>query len=60
MAFKFLRTTLGKYCKLPLGMQRTVMNNELSKERCVTCKGRKSVMLLCGPYRYMYESADHE
>ena len=45
MAFKFLRTTLGKYCKLPLGIQRTVMNNELSKERCATCKGRKSVML---------------
>ena len=33
--------------KLPLGMQRPIVNNELSKERCGTCKGRKS-MMLCG------------
>ena len=45
MVFKFLCTTVGKYCKLPLGMQRPTVNNELSKGRCATCKGRMSVML---------------
>ena len=45
MVFKFLCTTVGKYCKLPLGMQRPTVNNELSKGRCATCKGRISVML---------------
>ena len=47
MVFKFLCTTVEKYCKLPLGMERPKMNNELSKGRCATCKGRMSVML-CG------------
>ena len=50
MVFKFLCTIVGKYCKLPLGMQRPKMNNELSKGRCATCKGRISVML----YGYMH------
>ena len=50
MVFKFLCTIVGKYCKLPLGMQRPKMNNELSKGRCATCKGRMSVML----YGYMH------
>ena len=52
MACKFLCTTLGKYCKLPFGMQRPIVNNELSKERRAVCKGRKSVML-CG-YKHAY------
>ena len=33
-------------------MQRPTENNELSKGRCATCKGRMSVML-CG-YMYMH------
>ena len=52
MVFKFLCTTVGKYCELPLGMQRPTVNNELSKGRCGTCKGRMSVML-CG-YMHTY------
>ena len=44
VAFKLLCTTLGKHCKRSLGMQRPVMNNSLSKERCATFKGRKAVM----------------
>ena len=55
MAFKFLCTTLEKYFKLPLNMQRPTVINELSKERCATCKGRTSVML-CG-YMYTYNVA---
>ena len=43
MVFKFLCTIVGKYCKLPLGMQRPKMNNELSKGRYATCKGRMHV-----------------
>ena len=39
-----LCTTVGKYCKLPLDMQRPTVNNELNKGRCVTCKGRLSVI----------------
>ena len=50
MVFIFLCTIVGKYCKLPLGMQRPKMNNDLSKGRCATCKGRMSVML----YGYMH------
>ena len=50
MVFKFLCTKIGKYYKLPLGMQRPKMNNELSKGRCAICKGRISVML----YGYMH------
>ena len=51
MAFKFFCTTVGKCCKFPLGgIQRFIVNNELSKERHATCKGRKSVML----YGYMH------
>ena len=45
MVFKILYTTVGKYCKLLLGMQRPTVNNELSRGRCATCKGRMSVML---------------
>ena len=57
MVFKFLCTTVGKYCKLPLGMQRPKMNNKLSKGRCATCKGslRMSVML----YGYAYIQCSH-
>ena len=55
MAFKFLCTTLGKYCKFPLGIQRPIVNNELSKERCATCKGRKSVMLFGYMHTYNQE-----
>ena len=43
MVFKFLCTTVGKYCKLPLGMQRPTVNDELSKGRCATRKARMSV-----------------
>ena len=50
MVFKFICITVGKYCKLPLGMQRPKMNNEPSKGRCATYKGRMSVML----YGYMH------
>ena len=52
MVYKFLCTTVGKYCysKLPLGIQRPTVNHELSKGRCATCKGRMSVML----YGYMH------
>ena len=32
MAFELLRKILGKYCKLSLGMQKPIVNNELSKE----------------------------
>ena len=54
--FKFLCTTVGKqYCKLPLGMQRPIVTNELSKGRCATCKGRMSV-ILCG-YMHAYNVA---
>ena len=47
MVSKFLCTTVGKYYKLPLGMQRPTVNNELRirKGRCGTCKGRMFVML---------------
>ena len=47
MVFRFSCTTVGKYCKLPLDMQRPIVSNELHKGRCATCKGRMSVML-CG------------
>ena len=52
MVLKFLCTTVGKYCKLPLGIQRPTVNNKLSRGRCVTCNGRMSVML-CG-YMHTY------
>ena len=55
MVFKFLCTTVRKYCKLPLGMQSPTVNNELSKGRCATCKARMSVML-CG-YMHTYNVA---
>ena len=58
MVFKFLCSTVGKYCKVPLGMQRPIVNNELSKGRCATCIGRMSVML-CG-YMYTYNVALYE
>ena len=50
MVFKFLYTTVGKYCKLPLGMQKPTVNDELSKRRYADCNGRMSVML----YGYMH------
>ena len=52
MVFKFLCTTVAKYCK---HMQRPTVNNELSKGRCATCKGGMSVML-CG-YMHTYNVA---
>ena len=52
MVFKFLCTIVGKYCKLPLRMQRPKMNNELSKGRYATCKGRMSVMLYAWIHAY--------
>ena len=52
MALEFLCSTLEKCCKFSLGMQRPIVNNELSKERCAKCKGRKSVMLCGCMYSY--------
>ena len=56
MVFKFLSTTVGKYCRFPLGMQRPTENSELSKGRCATCKGRMSVMLCA--YMHTYNVAN--
>ena len=42
-------------CKLPLGMQRPIVNNEISKESCATSKGRKSdVMWILAYIQYSY------
>ena len=57
MVFKFLCITVGKYCKLHLDIQRPTVNDELSKGRCATCKGRMSVMLYANTCKHSYNVA---